>query len=219
MAHKLRYRRYRRSGPRPAYTINHKYIRNLTWDKLGADGWFAASVQLVNNPSVLTSNSAGNILTVKHLKCQLQNLPTYFGINSTTGIYNFGQLEGGWICVYVPEGTNPNRPFPDLSTGTSNLTLYEPNQFVLGHGTWLEGGSYFQTNRPEPILENGALGYNRYSDTPPGNLCRITIPLSKRLNPGDSIYMIYYAKGDPNLISGTSIEGCETIVSYASKAN
>ena len=52
----------------------------------------------------------------------------------------------------------------------------------------------------------------------PGNLCRITV-LSKRLNPGDSIYMIYYAKGDPNLISGTSVEGCETIVSYASKAN
>ena len=166
MARKIRYRRYRRSGPRPAYTINHKYIRNLTWDALGVEGWFAASVQLVNNPSVLTSNSAGNILTVKHIKCQLQNLPTYFGSNQGAGIYTFGQLEGGWICVYVPEGTNPNRPFPDLNTGASSLTLYEPNQFVLGHGTWMEGGSYFQTNRPEPILENGALGYNRYSDTP-----------------------------------------------------
>ena len=97
------------------------------------------------------------------------------------------------MCV-CSEGTNPNRPFPDLNTGASSLTLYEPNQFVLGHGTWMEGGSYFQTNRPEPILENGALGYNRYSDTPPGNLCRITVPLSKRLNPGDSIYMVYYAK-------------------------
>ena len=37
MARKIRYRRYRRSGPRPAYTINHKYIRNLTWDALGVE--------------------------------------------------------------------------------------------------------------------------------------------------------------------------------------
>ena len=52
-----------------------------------------------------------------------------------------GQLEGGWfVCMFW--GTSPNRPFPDLNTGASSLTLYEPNQFVLGHGTWMEGGSY-----------------------------------------------------------------------------
>ena len=25
-------------------------------------------------------------------------------ISQGAGIYNFGQLEGGWICVYVPGG-------------------------------------------------------------------------------------------------------------------
>ena len=50
-----------------------------------------------------------------------------------------GSLAGGWICVYVPEGTALNKPFPDYATGKDNYTFYEPNQFVLGHGTWLEG--------------------------------------------------------------------------------
>ena len=31
-----------------------------------------------------------------------------------------------------------NKPFPDYATGKDNYTFYEPNQFVLGHGTWLE---------------------------------------------------------------------------------
>ena len=47
-----------------------------------------------------------------------------------------GSLAGGWICVYVPEGTVFNKPFPDYATGKDNYTFYEPNQFVLGHGTW-----------------------------------------------------------------------------------
>ena len=44
-----------------------------------------------------------------------------------------GSLAGGWICVYVPEGTSLNKPFPDYATGKDNYTFYEPNQFVLGH--------------------------------------------------------------------------------------
>ena len=98
---------------------------------------------------------------------------------------NFGQLEGGWICVYVPEGTTPNKPFPDLETGCDNFTLYEPNQYVLGHGTWLEGGEYYQSNNTNTVTGSDNLDYLRYSDTPPGdNNVRITVPLSKKLNPG-----------------------------------
>ena len=57
-----------------------------------------------------------------------------------------GSLADGWICVYVPEGTALNKPFPDYATGKDNYTFYEPNQFVLGHGTWLEGWQIYQTN-------------------------------------------------------------------------
>ena len=35
---------------------------------------------------------------------------------------------------------------PDYATGKDNYTFYEPNQFVLGHGSWLEGWQIYQTN-------------------------------------------------------------------------
>ena len=67
---------------------------------------------------------------------------------------------------------------------------------------------------------SGNLGYLRYSDTPPGNNVRITVPLSKKLNPGNAIYMIYYAKKSTSVqVGDVSIEGCEAVVFYASKAN
>ena len=59
-----------------------------------------------------SSNQLGTILTVKHLEVQLQDLPTYYGLNSDQNIVGHGTLAGGWICVYVPEGTastNPSR--------------------------------------------------------------------------------------------------------------
>ena len=81
-----------------------------------------------------------SFLTVKHLEVQLQDLPTYYGLNSEQHIVGHGTLAGGWICVYVPEGTVSTNPFPDYGTGKDNYTFYEPNQFVLGAGTWLKAG-------------------------------------------------------------------------------
>ena len=60
----------------------------------------------VSIPSNLTSDRVGSIVTVKHIEVQLANLPTYFGVNEDQQIKEFGQLGGGWICVYVPEGTS-----------------------------------------------------------------------------------------------------------------
>ena len=42
--------------------------------------------------------------------------------------------------------------------------------------------------------------------------------LSKKLNPGDAIYMIYYVVHTPNL-QNASVTGCSSVVKYASKAN
>ena len=106
---------------------------------------YTSAVQLVYNPSVESSNQLGTILTVKHLEVQLQDLPTYYGLNQEQNIVGHGTLAGGWICVYVPEGTSLNKPFPDYGTGKDNYTFYEPNQFVLGAGTWLEGWQIYQT--------------------------------------------------------------------------
>ena len=142
--------------------------------------------------SVESSNQLGTILTIKHLEVQLQDLPTYYGLNQDTNVVGHGSLAGGWICVYVPEGTALNKPFPDYATGKDNYTFYEPNQFVLGHGTWLEGWQIYQTNDILKVRDAGTVGISQVPDTSAGNNMRIRVPLSKKLNPGDAIYMIYY---------------------------
>ena len=90
------------------------------------------------------------------------------------------------ICVYVPEGTALNKPFPDYATGKDNYTFYEPNQFVLGHGTWLEGWQIYQTNDILKVRDAGTVGISQVPDTSAGNNMRIRVPLSKKLNPGRS---------------------------------
>ena len=216
---KYAYRRRGYRGHKPSYTVNRKFCRNLTWNKLANDAdIYTAAVQLVYNPSVESSNQLGTILTIKHLEVQLQDLPTYYGLNQDTNIVGHGSLASGWICVYVPEGTSLNKPFPDYATGKDNYTFYEPNQFVLGHGTWLEGWQIYQTNDLLKVRDAGAVGISQVPDTSAGNNMRIRVPLSKKLNPGDAIYMIYYVVHTPNL-QNASVTGCSSVVKYASKAN
>jgi hypothetical protein len=102
---------------------DHEAIDRLTQDS----DIYTSAVQLVYNPTVESSNQLGTILTVKHLEVQLQDLPTYYGLNGDQNIVGHGTLAGGWICVYVPEGTSLNKPFPDYATGKDNYTFYEPN--------------------------------------------------------------------------------------------
>ena len=159
-------RRYRRRAG-PAYTVTRKLVKAGAFSRLAESQYYAASAKLCVNPSNLTSDRVGSIVTVKHIEVQLANLPTYFGINETQNVKEYGQLGGGWICVYVPEGTSPNKPFPDYDVGQSAYTLYEPNQNVLGSGTWLEGGAYSQTNNRATIIQQGVvdtslLGYPRW---------------------------------------------------------
>ena len=100
-------------APKPSYTVNRKFCRNLTWNRLTQDSdIYTSAVQLVYNPSVESSNQLGTILTVKHLEVQLQDLPTYYGLNSDQNIVGHGTLAGGWICVYVPEGTSAQQTLP-----------------------------------------------------------------------------------------------------------
>lgn len=215
---KVRY--YRR--PRPAYNVNRKLIQSSNWTQIpSANGWYASTTQIVANPSILTSNSAGSMLTIKHLQVQLMNLPSTTGvIGSGDGARRvFGQPAGGWLIVYVPEGTAPSAPLPDIENSHA-CTLYEPNQFVLGHGTWMQGKLSHQLNNEQPALQYGNEFVLQDRDNVPGNNVRIRCPLSKKLNPGDSIYLIFYIYNyDAQSIQGLSIEPCQCVVSYASKSN
>ena len=90
---------------------------------------YTAAVQLVYNPSVESSNQLGTILTIKHLEVQLQDLPTYYGLNQDTNVVGHGSLAGGWICVYVPEGTVLINPF--LIMQLERITIRSMNLISL----------------------------------------------------------------------------------------
>ena len=127
---KYAYRRRGYRGHKPSYTVNRKFCRNLTWNKLANDAdIYTAAVQLVYNPSVESSNQLGTILTIKHLEVQLQDLPTYYGLNQDTNVVGHGSLAGGWICVYVPEGTVLINPF--LIMQLERITIRSMNLISL----------------------------------------------------------------------------------------
>ena len=94
-------RRYRRRAG-PAYSVTRKLVKSSAFSRIAESQYYAASAKLCVNPSNLTSDRVGSIVTVKHIEVQLANLPTYFGINETQNVKEYGQLGGGWICVYVP---------------------------------------------------------------------------------------------------------------------
>ena len=68
------------------------------------------------------------------------------------------------------------------------------------------------------VRDAGSVGISQVPDISAGNNMRIKVPLSKKLNPGDAIYMIYYVVHTPNL-TNASVSGCSSVVKYASKAN
>ena len=49
---------------------------------------------IVDISPVESSNQLGTILTIKHLEVQLQDLPTYYGLNQDTNIVGHGSLAG-----------------------------------------------------------------------------------------------------------------------------
>ena len=89
---------------------------------------------------------------------------------------------------------------------------------MLGSGTWLEGWQIYQTADINRVAAAGTVGISQVPDISAGNNMRIKIPLSKKLNPGDAIYMIYYVVHTPNL-QNAIVSGCSSVVKYASKAN
>ena len=71
------------------------------------------------------------------------------------------------MCLKVPRLINPSRTM--LLERKDNYTFYEPNQFVLGHGTWLEGWQIYQTNDLLKVRDAGTVGISQVPDTSAGN--------------------------------------------------
>ena len=90
---KYAYRRRGYRGHKPSYTVSRKFCRNLTWNKLANDAdIYTAAVQLVYNLVLSLAISLGLFFTIKHLEVQLQDLPTYYGLNQDTNIVGHGSL-------------------------------------------------------------------------------------------------------------------------------
>ena len=80
---KYAYRRRGYRGHKPSYTVNRKFCRNLTWNKLANDAdIYTAAVQLVYNPSVESSNQLGTILQLSTLKYSYKTLPNLLWLES-----------------------------------------------------------------------------------------------------------------------------------------
>ena len=62
---------------------------------------------------------------------------------------------------------------------------------------WLEGWQIYQTNDIIKVRDAGTVGVSQVPDTSAGSNMRIRVPLAKKLNPGDAIYMIYYVVHTP----------------------
>lgn len=206
------YRRYaRRSYAKPQYAINRK---------LNSSGNFSVhsvepTVYVATQRLVTVSRDSGNdaVLdspaTVKHLTVDIQTIPTVVDVSSVDAQKVIYFPSAGWLCVYVPAGSGPNEPFQATDGTIYNSTLYEPQNYVLGSGTITQGAPTVV-----PVAGNSNSPYGV-----PGNYAkRIRVPLYKKLNPGDSIYMIYYLYNVPRPSTDVrDITPMETIVSYCVK--
>ena len=65
---RYRKRRYRRALVHaPAYTVTRKLIKNIDWSRVADSEYYAGTAQICLNPSNLTSDRAGSVITIKHL--------------------------------------------------------------------------------------------------------------------------------------------------------
>ena len=201
-----RYARY----PKPQYAVNRKY---------NSSGLFTVhsvepTIYLATQRLVCTSRDSGNdaVLdspaTVKHITVDIQTIPTIVDVSSQGADKVVYFPPCGWLCVFVPAGTKPVEPFSATDGTIYNTTLYEPQNYVLGSGTISQGSTAVV-----PVVGKSESPYGVLGTTLRESECR-----SKKLNPGDSIYMIYYLLNVPTKTSDIrDITPMDTIVTYCVK--
>ena len=192
---------------RPSYVVDRRIVNSGAWaTHTSIPSCRVLSMQVVVNPENDRINP-GQIKTVKHLEVQINTVP-YWRYTQEDGAVVTGVPSLGWILVYVPQTDLPKLPL-GYDQSIQNNPLYEPNQHVLGHGTILQGG--------RDLTESGRnAGYPM--PTSAGNNYRIRCPVSKKLNPGDSIYLLVYALHCP-VQETLNVTECTAVVSYACRDN
>ena len=112
---------------RRRYSVKSRSIKKGNWshENKGCRGTFGETV-------VNTLWQAGSIV-VPAINTQgvrtVGNWSITVPVSTSSGALN---NEWYWALVYVPQGTNPNTLF--ATTGDTNGSLYEPNQYVIACG-------------------------------------------------------------------------------------
>lgn len=207
MARKYHYRRRRYYG-KPSYVRDVRILNSQAWANTNISTAKALTMRVVYNPENDRVNP-GSIKTVKHLQVQVNTVPYFRWRNQIPDKVITGVPSLGWVMVYVPQGSLPNLPL-GADNSLQNNPLYEPEQFILGHGTLLQGARV--------IDEDGEHPEEFPTVTSGGNNMRIRCPLSKKLNPGDAIWLIVYALHLP-LHDNLQLTEFTGAVSYAIKDN
>lgn len=177
---KLRYRRLRKSN----YMVQRRLVQASNWVQSSVDpqNWLtSAEIFRCYDDDGAPAPAAG-VMTVSHITVDIVRRPYFKFQTNVNTHYNYVYPGVIWAVVYVPQGTLPNRMLSQQNT--SNMILYEPNQFVLGAGVIPDGGFDY-------VNESQAAEEATFDARPnAGNVTRLRVPLSKKLNPGDSIYLV-----------------------------
>ena len=207
---KLRYRRLRKSN----YMVQRRLVQAGSWVQSAVDpqNWLTSAEVFRCADDDQRAGGGAGVMTVSHITVDIVRRP-YFKFQSGVNThYNYVYPGVIWAIVYVPQGTQPNRMLSQ--TNTSNMILYEPNQFVLGAGVIPDGGFDY--------VNESVAGEEATFDARPnaGNVTRLRCPLSKKLNPGDSIYLVCSTVNmayDSSPVGGSP--AMQMLVKYALKYN
>ena len=208
---KIRYRRRGKSN----YMVQRRLVETGDWVQSGVDPqhWNSAAVIFgLDDDDIMNTDHGSAIRTVSHITVDIAKRP-WFKFATTIDrhfIYCYPGLV--WACVYVPQGTNPNPLFSGANN--TNMVMYEPNQFVLGAGVIPDGGYTYVNETVE--------GQEATFDPRPnaGNVTRLRVPLSRKMNPGDKLYLIMATTNMS--FDGTPVGGerkAQFLVKYALKYN
>lgn len=208
---KVPYRRFRKSN----YMVQRRLVETGDWTQSAVDPqhWDSAAVIFgLDDDDIMNTDHGSAIRTVKHITVDIAKRPWFKFPTNIEGHFVYCYPGLVWAVVYVPQGTSPNRLFSGANN--TNMVLYEPNQFVLGAGVIPDAGYTY--------INEQVQGEEATFDSRPnaGNVTRLKIPLARKMNPGDKLYIIMATS---NMTYSTQPVGGERraqfLVKYALKYN
>jgi hypothetical protein len=138
-----------------------RYARRYNWKSSSRDKYSVeTNAGVISYPSAATNGLYQSAVSIIPAT-NIQGMRKVKHITiSLTDISSSAELF--WAIVYVPQGTTPNALFSITGSVSNPGSLYEPNQFVMNCG----------------VID------------PDAGPIRLSSPLSRNLNSGDSIFLI-----------------------------